>query len=230
MGVEVPSKAKTIQRPGAPLPLPDTPSPPTPAPRTPRFCQGKPSAFPSHGIGVSVPLRGAGIQPGKGPARAPPSASDFRWIPSPLPEAGASRAGIPPPREPQEDQRRREAPASGRPRPQRARAGFGELPLVPASKVISVPRVGAGAEPPRDAGGERPEPSGAGKREWGAPSRPKGAPRVPPAMSPVFPAPGTGGGHGRDTAEPPGPGCPQCPGRWVSPGAAPSAPRHGEGT
>lgn len=170
MGVEVPSKAKTIQRPGAPLPIPDTPSPPTPAPRTPRFCRAKPGAAPSHGIGVSLPLRGAGIQPGKGPARAPPSANDFRWIPSPGPEkrtaeAGASRAGIPPPGEPPEAQRRREAPASGRPRPQRARAGFGELPLVPASKVISVPRVGAGAEPPRDAGGERPEPSGAGRRE-----------------------------------------------------------------
>lgn len=211
MGVEAPSKAKTTQRPGAPLPILDTPSPPTPAPRTPRFCQAKPSASPSHGIGVSVPLRGAGIQPGKGPARAPPSASDFRWIPSPLPEAGASRAGIPPPSEPQEAQRRREAPASERPRPQRARAGFGELPLVSASKVISVPRVGAGAEPPWDARGERPKPSGAIRREGGATSRPKGAPRVPPAMSPVFSAPGTGGsrpGQSRD----PGPVMSAAPG------------------
>lgn len=170
MGGEVPSKAKTTRRLGAPLPTPDTPSPPTPAPRSPRLCQANPAASPSHGIAVSLPLRGAGIQPGKGPARAPPSASDFRWIPSPLPgkraaKAGASQAGIPPPKKPQEAQRRREAPAGGRPRPERAQAGSGELPLVPASKVISVPRVGAGAEPPRDAGGERPEPSGAGRRE-----------------------------------------------------------------
>lgn len=86
MGGEVPSKAKRIQRPGAPLPTPDTSSPPTPAPRLPRLCQANPGASPSHGIAVSLPLRGAGIQPGKSPARSPPSASDFRWIPSPLPE------------------------------------------------------------------------------------------------------------------------------------------------
>lgn len=38
------------------------------------------------------------------------------------------------------------------------------------------------------------------------------------------------GGHGRDKAETPVPGCPQRPRRGVSPGAAPSAPRHGGST
>lgn len=126
---------------------------------------------------------------------------------------GRSEAGRDPAsNKPQEAQRRREAPAGGRPRPERALAGFGELPLVLASKVISVPRVGAGAEPPRDAGGERPEPSGAGKRERGATSRPEGAPCVPPAMSTVFPAPGIEGSR---------PG--QCPDPGAGVSAAPVA-------
>lgn len=86
----------------SPCKLPGTPG----SPPGLQLCQAKPGASPSPWIGISLPLRSAGIRPGNGLAQAPLAAFDFHWIPSPLPaqvrgkrvvKAGESEPGISPP-------------------------------------------------------------------------------------------------------------------------------------
>lgn len=159
-------------------------------------------------------------------------------------QARERKTGILPPKKKKEDQRRGEALATGLPRPEQARAGSGELPLFPAFKVISIPCVGcwSGATA-EDAGGERPVPSGAVRREAGGQG---GRDRRDGAGVSPGPAPR---GCGRCPRCPSGPTCPrlraprvaaraspkasapgslQCPGRWGILGAALSAPRYEE--
>lgn len=121
-------------------------------------------------------------------------------------QARESKPGILPPKKKKEDQRRREAPATGLPRPEQARAGSGELPLFPAFKVISIPCVGcwSGATA-EDAGGERPVPSGAVRREAGGQG---GRDRRDGAGVSPGPAPR---GCGRCPRCPSGPTCPATP-------------------
>nr|XP_014124813.1 basic proline-rich protein-like [Zonotrichia albicollis] len=171
-------------------------------------------------IGISLPLRGAGIQPGKGPARAPPSASAFRWIPSPLPEkraaeAGASRAAIPPPVNPRRLRgggRHRRAGGRGPSEPGRDSAScpWSRRPRSFQSRVSELER----SHPGMLERNGRSRAALAGENEARRQGRrePRASlPRCPRCSPPREP-----GGHGGDRAETRVPGCPQVRGSHLT--------------